>query len=128
MTIKYADWTFPNIEVNNPLVSSTLELTYNGEEFYKNLAIKILPAVGVERKAIGLDYIFVIGAEEFYTYYLVNQPSLTINQSIPQYSNIVNGLGIFSSRNISTLRNKELDSSSLDSLRNGQYTFNLSFL
>jgi hypothetical protein len=127
VTNKSADWTFANKELNNPLVKEVMEISYMGEDFYKNLALKILPASGIERKFLGLDFIFTIGAEEFYTYYLVNQPSLTINQSIPNFTNIKNGLGIFSSRNITTLRNKQLDISSLDSLRNGQYTYNLSF-
>lgn len=125
VTIKTADWIFSNREATS--TTTPIEISYFGEDFYRNLSLKIAPNSGVQRKALKLDFVFTIGAEAFYTYYLVNQPSLTINQNVPQFTNITNGLGIFSSRNITTLRDKELDIASLDSLRNGQYTSGLGF-
>ncbi len=127
-TVKSADWTFSNVEVPDPRISVLREIEYIGEDFYKNLAAKVQPDNTVERKPLFVNFVFTIGAEEFYSYYLVNQPSLTINQEIPQYTNINNGIGIFSSRNIYTLSGKQLDVESLDSLRNGRFTGGLSFL
>jgi len=128
VTFKSVDWTFPDIEARNASVSSELIIQYTGEDFYKNLALKMVPDNTVERKALTIDIIFSIGAPEFYTYYLVNQPSLTINQEIPQFTNITNGIGIFSSRRIRSLKNKELDIPSLDSLRSGIHTSHLGFI
>jgi hypothetical protein len=128
VTYKYLDWKFADMESRDPNTVEEMILSYLGEDFYKNIASKMVPDNSVERKPLTIEFIFTVGAQEFFTYYLVNQPSLTINQEIPQYTNINNGIGIFSSRRITYLRNKQLDIPSLDSLRNGQYTGNLGFL
>jgi hypothetical protein len=127
VTYKKADWTFPNQQSSSVLVNQPMSLSYIGEDFYKNLSTKIFPDNTVLRIGLTVEFIFTIGAEEFYTYYLVNQPSLSISQDIPQYTNVNEGIGIFSSRNIFAIKNKQLDPASMDSLRFGQYTGTLGF-
>jgi len=81
----------------------------------------------VTRTARSVDLIWVGGAEELYTYYQVNRPPTGINQSIPQYTNIDGGIGIFSSKYSDAMNNKLLSSRSLDSLSNGAITKDLGF-
>ena len=49
-----------------------------------------------------MDFIFFGGGEDLITYTEVNKPSIGIVQKKPEFSNIKNGLGIFSSRYITT--------------------------
>ena len=69
-----------------------------------------------------MDFIITGGAEEFYTYYAVNNQSSTVGDHIPEYTNLVNGKGIFSSRSVRIYPKKLLNNASRDSLLNGQYT------
>jgi hypothetical protein len=52
---------------------------------------------------------------------------ITSSQSIPKYTNISEGLGIFSSRATALRPNLVLDGVALDSLRIGIHTKNLNF-
>jgi hypothetical protein len=51
-----------------------------------------------ERFTDNIDFIISVAAEELNTYMEVNEPSNSIVQDKPNYTNIDNGLGIFSSR------------------------------
>jgi len=50
------------------------------------------------RLADSIDFIVTAGADELNTYLEVNEPSYSIVQDKPEYTNITNGIGIFSSR------------------------------
>ena len=50
------------------------------------------------RKADSIDFIVTAGGEALNTYLEVNEPSYSIVQDKPEYTNITNGIGIFSSR------------------------------
>jgi hypothetical protein len=52
---------------------------------------------------------------------------LTSSQSIPRYTNVVGGQGIYTSRTSEDLDGIRFDDGSLDSLREGQYTRQLNF-
>lgn len=103
-----------------------MEFLLNGDDFYQFLATRIPndPTVYRPGIAVKLDFIFKVGTQAFYTYYLVNQPGNSIfNQ--PDFTNIENGKGIFTSRLDSTRANFSLGSASTDSLNMGRFTGNL---
>lgn len=76
-----------------------LEITYSGEEFYSRLAGAIdVNALNVRRFAGNVDLYISSGGEDLTTYIEVNAPSNSIIQEVPQFTNIENGAGIFSSR------------------------------
>jgi hypothetical protein len=108
--------------------TQTLEIPITYSSFYLNIKRKINPDPGVDRIARGVDFIFIGGATELYTYVLVNKPSTGIVQSIPNYTNIADGVGIFSSIYSETLPTKLLTIKSLDSLIRGQITGDLGFV
>jgi hypothetical protein len=56
----------------------------------------------------------------------VNEPSNSIVQERPEYTNINNGIGIFSCR-YEVIRSFYLNANSREELRNGEYTCNLMF-
>lgn len=96
--------------------------------FYQTIRKNIEPNSNVNRRLVGIDFIYTGGTEEFYTYYQVNKPSSGIVQSIPTYTNIEGGVGIFASSYTQILPGRTLNSASFDSLFVGQYTGDLGFI
>jgi hypothetical protein len=55
-------------------------------------------ALVTERFTVNVEFIISVGGDELNTYMEVNEPSNSIVQDKPDYTNLDNGLGIFSSR------------------------------
>ena len=75
-----------------------------------------------------VEYIFTVASEELSNYIEVTNPSNTIVQEKPIYTNISNGIGIFSSRTDNTIfspRKLRLSDRTYDSLVDGTVTGNL---
>jgi hypothetical protein len=76
----------------NPM-SSILE----GEKFF-NLLNESISQDGSDREFINFNLIMTVGTTDLETYISVNQPITGIVQERPSFTNINNGLGLFSSR------------------------------
>ena len=100
------------------------DYSLSGQDFFRFLGRNIKKDPTVKRSAslLYMDFIFTAGAEEFYTYYIVNNQSSTVGDHIPEYTNLSNGKGIFSSRSVKIYPEKMLNNASIDSLVLGQYT------
>jgi hypothetical protein len=94
---KTLDW----IAVNNLAVNGSFDLYPEivGRSMYDFLGFNIKPKAGIYRKIIGCEFLFIGGGEQLLNYININKPSLGIVQKKPEYTNINNGLGLFSSRN-----------------------------
>ena len=67
-------------------------------DFYTNLASELQKRNSqniVARKTKYMEFIVYAGTDNLNTFLLVNQPSNTIAQDKPSYSNIINGVGVF---------------------------------
>lgn len=79
-------------------------VSYNNNSFYSIIKERIpyddpdVEANVKERFTNNLDVIISVAGEELNTYMEVNEPSNSIVQDKPEYTNISNGIGIFSSR------------------------------
>ena len=105
-TSKYVDWViFSDIKTDNTKGGETLSLTYPCDAFYTvigngihaDIANNNLPG-GLKRVAYKMEYIFTVAGDDLNTYMEVTEPSYTIVQERPPYTNIVNGIGLFSAR------------------------------
>jgi len=86
---------------NQPLVSFTgiqMSTKLEGIKFFNYLINNLEDDVTVTREFINLDLIMTVGTENLNTYIKVNEPITGIVQQRPQFTNINNGIGIFSSR------------------------------
>jgi hypothetical protein len=127
VTPKSIDWVFGNEFVFETNAAPNITYSINGENFYKFVAQKLNPDNTVVRNAGTLDFIVGGGSEVLANYISINSSTTSILTSIPQYTNVNNGLGIFASRFVTTSPNKPLGVFSLDSLKNGKYTKDLGF-
>jgi hypothetical protein len=123
---KYIDWVFAEQQVSSGQ-SQQMAQVIAQDEFYHFVKRSVSPDNSVKRKIGALDFIFTVAANEFYTYIQVNKPPTGINQNIPQYTNVENGIGIFSSRLVQALNGKNMTPQSNDSLSFGSITGDLGF-
>ena len=65
----------------------------------------------------GIDMLMTVGSEDLETYINVNKPITGIVQERPQFTNINNGIGLFSSRFTKLIENYDLSDNSLEYLK-----------
>lgn len=129
-TQKYVDWILGSKTSNNSLGGEVLTLSYNGESFFENISHKIPINPNVKRFEGKVEFIFTVAGEDFNTYMELNKPVSSIVQEKPQYTNITNGIGLFSCRYDNSVDNPRLlnlTARSSDSLKNGRFTNQLGF-
>ena len=131
---RHVDWIIGSCTSQTTLGNEDMNsISYNGSSFFQYLGNKIPSMLGVpshvsRRMAVpNVDFIFSVAANEFNTYLEVSSVSTGISQQPPQYTDITNGIGIFSSRSNTVLPLAMQHPESVDSLFNGQYTKNLNF-
>lgn len=96
---KTMTWNLGTVTSKNTNGSETLEIAYQGDEFFTRLAAVIdQDAPNVKRYTGKVDIYISAGGDDLTTYIEVNAPSNSIIQEVPQFTNIENGIGIFSSR------------------------------
>lgn len=100
-----------------------------GEAFYRYLGSALEAETGLQREFLGFDVSITAGGEAFVELLRLQTANagLTSAQQIPSYSNISEGIGIFSSRSSAIRAGLEITASSLDSLKDGRFTRDLGF-
>ena len=82
--------------------SSVLDKTeifeFEGENFFNFLKNELVKDPLIERKFLSIDLIMTVGSEDLKTYRIINEEITGIVQERPQFTNINNGIGLFSSR------------------------------
>lgn len=101
---RYIDWQIGTQKSDDTEGGRDMFASYRGEAFYAWLSDQV-PYADLSKEAQvqsrftgNIDFIFSVAAAELNTYMEVNEPSNSIIQERPDYTNISNGIGIFSSR------------------------------
>ncbi len=126
---KYVDWNLGSIKSDDLLGGVQMYLPYEGTTFYTNMeaAIQNKNFDPTAKRFIGkVEFIFYAAGNELNTYIEVNGPYSGILQEKPEYTNIENGIGIFSSRYYKS-KSFSLSTLSLDTLRARSSRFHLNF-
>jgi len=126
---KYIDWiVFNDVKSVDNKGGQTISYYYPGEGFYNIVGLKIPVNPDVsKRTAHFVDFIFSVAADDLDTYMEVSEPSYTIVQERPSFSNIINGIGLFSSRVNNVLDSIRLYSYTLSQLKVNEKTKDLDF-
>ncbi|MCB0431086.1 MAG: hypothetical protein H6585_10925 [Flavobacteriales bacterium] len=128
VTDQYVEWVQPATESLGITGGENMQVDLPGDNFYQFLASHLEENTDVDRKADGIDFIIDVAGDEFNTYMAVNKPSTGIIQEKPEYTNLENGIGLFSCRYSKGVYDKQMTLTSLDSLRDGRFTKHLGFL
>lgn len=99
------DTTYHSVDYQLGIVKSQrtdgtedLEITFSGASFYKYLGNAIPANPQVKRLPWKMDLIIAVIPDDFNIYLEVNEPSSSIVQERPEFTNITNGYGLFTSR------------------------------
>lgn len=96
--------------------------------FFNFLKSNLDSTKNVKRRLLGFD-LFTYGiGDDLNTYISVNEPSIGIVQKKPEYTNIQNGFGIFSSRHVNRLYDKTYDIRTRIAVQQSDITGRLNFL
>jgi hypothetical protein len=82
------------------LGEESLEWEIKGGTFFENVASAVpdMPTDLSHRRLNNISLEFAVAGTDLNTYMQVNAPSTSVNQDKPSYTNVTNGLGVFSSR------------------------------
>jgi hypothetical protein len=127
---KYVDWpVFTSIRSSSTIGGQLMESKIPGDAFYSYINSHIPEDPSVYRVAGHFDFFFSVGGEELDTYNQVTiaQQGLTTGSVQPEYTNIDNGLGLFSSRFHKNILNVPIDGHTIDTLACSDATKHLRF-
>lgn len=120
--LRHVDWALGTRKSINTNGGEEMFIKYQNNSFYAILKNRIpYDDTGEEarvsaRYTNNVDFFFAVAAEELNTYMEVNEPSNSIIQDKPDYTNISNGLGIFSSRYLN-VREKKIHPETVQDIR-----------
>jgi hypothetical protein len=136
---RYVDWGFPDVLSSGLGGGESMDINFHCVGFYTFLRSRreliyndsLWRHVGkIGNAGYDLDFILTAAGDEFATYIDANKPADGPLVQKPYYTNISNGIGLFSSRYVQldpNLYGKSLTNASIDSIYAGQYTYNLGF-
>jgi hypothetical protein len=86
---------------------ASMQSTIEGSKFFNFISSSLSndTTSNLVRYFVDLDLVMTVGTENLNTYIKVNEPITGITQQRPQFTNINNGIGIFSSRYTYTQKN-----------------------
>lgn len=102
-TQRYIDWNFSSVKSGTVLGGEPLELLYAPLNFY-SICRNLIPYTDNRENAVTsrlvdrAEFRFAVSGDELNTYMEVNEPSTGIVQEKPEYTNVENGIGLFSCR------------------------------
>jgi len=107
----------------------TWSVPIEGQRFFNRLASGIEVNSLAVRSFSNIDLVLVSGGQEVVEFISIGQANLgiTSSQDIPTYTNLSEGVGIFSSRNTLSKNSIGVTAETLDSIRMGQATRDLNF-
>ena len=128
-TLIRTDTLVYNVLSTYPVTGAATNITkyFQNTEFYQFIGASLKVDPTVYRKMDSLDFEITGAATDLANYIAVNQPSLGIVQNKPNYTNITNGVGIFSSRLITQIK-APLTQASYDLLNTSPYSQGLNFV
>ena len=116
-------------KLNGTVADPIVSFSRRGLDFYQYLGDNMPVIAGVKRTFKSIDIEVYTGGQELIDFINIGiaNTGITGSQTIPTYTNIENGLGIFSSKNKTVKKGVKLSDVALDLLINGQYTKKLNF-
>lgn len=121
------EWTLGSAVSETAVGGEAMVIKFNNWDFYYQLQNKLEVRDDVTRFPGYIDLIVTCGAEDLNTYIDVNQPSNSIIQERPTFSNITNGIGLFTSKYTYRRANYKLNNQTVQLLIGGEYTSSLNF-
>lgn len=129
---KFIDLAFTDVKTSSLHMTGPQELLeqiVESSTFFRNIrnSPQMDASLSKERFFQSLEFRYSAAAEDFATYMDVAGTLSSSFGDHPSYTNIDGGVGLFSSRVLRSVPNVNLNGPSRDSLKNGQFTYDLRF-
>lgn len=125
---KYVDWVIvPSKLSKSDAGGENLDAAYANDGFYSLLHTQLTADPDIVRAARYVQYHFIVAANDLNTYIEVTQPSNSIIQEKPSFTNIENGIGLFSSRFVQVIDSIQLSQRTITEIRTNALTKDLGF-
>lgn len=136
-TSKSFTWNLSEVSGEN-YTGGTISVSVPGEQFFQMVRDRVPIDPSVERRLhTKVEIILTAGAEDLTNYMLASQPSSSLAQSKPTYTNLEGAIGLFSARYTDRFEKlfvdpiynnyRTLDQNSMRELCEGPYTYELDF-
>ena len=130
--IKSLDWlALSNVRSLSEKGGQVMDYYISGDAFFmfmgNQLKTDSVNGRAVSRALRDCDYIFTVGSEDLSTYMDVTEPSMTIIQEKPAFTNIINGIGLFTARVIQSRDTLRFSDQTIAEMKTNQFTKNLGF-
>ena len=104
-----------------------LDKPLGGPSFFQAMADQIPVRIDVSRKVISLEFMLISGNMDLAFHFQTQSTEGNLFTNLTDYSNLVNGVGIFAARNSIRVPNLELSNVTIDLLANSEWTKQLGF-
>lgn len=127
--VKELEWVMVN-SGNTQTLEGFREARYNvlSQGFFAKLNGSLDVDASIKRRLVSYDVVFYGISDDFNTFLSVLRPSNTIVQKKPEFTNVDNGLGIFTSRNITSFENRIFNATILPEIQASPLTKDLGFV
>ncbi|HEX8515573.1 MAG TPA: hypothetical protein VF868_05190 [Bacteroidia bacterium] len=123
------DWILPAQKTSNLNGLQPMDFSFKVRDYMRYLGSTLGVYSGLQHRVAGnIKIVVCAGSDDLVTYIDVNEPSTGIIQEKPEYTNITNGLGIFSARLKKIAFDQPISGTTRDSLSGGYNTRCLKFL
>lgn len=127
--IKTVQWTMlTSGRTKNLRGFSQTTYLVSSSDFFATISSQLKVDEKISRRLLDYDLHFYGITDDFDTYLSVSRPSIGIVQKKPEFTNIENGLGLFSSRHIESFRNKQFVPGTTVELNMSKFTSDLNFV
>ncbi len=129
-TEKTIDMSFAQKTSINSLGGQELsnEISLNDFINFLKRNIPVDPNVTRVVKKEAMDFFVYSGSEDLYKYMQISSPSNSMVQDRPFFTNINNGVGLFSARTVTVREGKKLDRRTIDEISDNTETRDLNFM
>jgi len=90
------------------VLEGTSQFEFEGEKFFNFLKNELVQDPLIDRRFLSIDLVMTVGSQDLKTYRIINEEITGIVQERPQFTNINNGIGLFSSRFTKTRKGFDL--------------------
>jgi len=126
--LKYVDWKIiTGVKSTDDEGGDDMVVSYANDGFYNALHANIPVDPDKQRSSNILQYHFIVAGDDLNSYIEVSQPSNSIIQEKPTYTNIVNGIGLFSARYTQVIDSIRLSEITKEEIRENDLTKDLGF-
>ncbi len=121
-------WIIGEVETTANTANATQSIKFDPDGFYRFVAQHVPQDDNVvKRESVSVEFKVFACEGQLNEYMEINGPSSGLAQERPIYTNINNGLGVFSARTVAVKSNLVLTNQTLDSLSYGGFTCPLKF-